>query len=107
MRRSFWKTVGACGYGWAKAVFTVRHSIFAADVPCSHKTPIFCWMHWIERSAPSESLSVMTLVENSHSTHARPKLDAIYAAEEVRPIVGFGRTDPHNSDTCWLTVVAG
>jgi hypothetical protein len=46
------------------------------------------------------------LVKNSESTHARPKLAAIHAAEEVRPIIRLGGPT-NNSDACWLTVVAG
>ena len=35
------------------------------------------------------NLSSASLVKNSESAHAHPKLDAIHAAEEVRPIVGW------------------
>ena len=35
-------------------------------------------------------MSGASLVNNSESTHARPKLDAIHAAEQVRPSVRFG-----------------
>jgi hypothetical protein len=41
-------------------------------------------------SALGNNLSGASLVNNSESTHAHPKPDAIHAAEGVRPIVRLG-----------------
>jgi hypothetical protein len=45
--------------------------------------PTFCWMHWIERLAPSKENSGGTSpLEIQDLTHAQPDVDAIHAAEE-------------------------